>query len=226
MKGSRQWRGVISVRRASAPALRGRALAAELSITEAPREPDESQQDPSQSVNHFSLRNTQSEPWKQIIGNDFMTIADHTGCPARRRSAALRETCSTEADCDGASQHAADGCRFQPDGKWSVLQFSMIFWKTAVCFFVFVFLAEWLNPRLWCAEAWRGWLRATQNRHHRSRFALLLLGDADGRLQRRLRKEQMNGRTDWQIDWLMDDGLTEGQRIWDFCSCCFSGTGW
>lgn len=50
----------------------------------APWEPDESQQDSSRSVNHFLLRNTQSEPWKQIIGNDFMTIADHTSDPAGR----------------------------------------------------------------------------------------------------------------------------------------------
>lgn len=53
-------------------------------------EPDESQQDPSRSVNHFLLRNTQSEPWKQIIGNDFMTIADHTSDPAGRPVARRR----------------------------------------------------------------------------------------------------------------------------------------
>lgn len=225
MKGSRQWRGVISVQRASAPALRGRALAPEPSITEAPREPDESQQDPSQSVNHFPLRNTQSEPWKQIIGNDFMTIADHTGCPAGDavqlwgRRAARRQIVTAPASTLRTDVRSSlTGSGVYSSSRW--------FSERRRFVFCFCFSRWMVKPRLWCAEAWRGWLRATQNRHHRSRFALLLLGDADGRLQRRLRKEQMNGRTDWQIDWLMDDGLTEGQRIWDFCSCCFSGTGW
>lgn len=143
---------------------------------------------------------------------------------------------ATQCTSEGDVQHGGRLWRRQPArcGRMSVpawweVECSPVlddFLKDGVLFFCFCFSRRMVKPRLWCAEAWRGWLRATQNRHHRSRFVLLLLGDADGRLQRRLRKEQMNGRTDWQIDWLMDDGLTEGQRIWDFCSCCFSGTGW
>lgn len=111
-KGVRQWWGVISVRRASASALRGRSSATELSITEAPREPDESQQDLSRSVSHFLLRNT--EPWKQIIGNDFMTIAEHTSDPAGRPHCSSEGGCAAQRQMvDGACRHAVDGCPSQ-----------------------------------------------------------------------------------------------------------------
>lgn len=83
----------------------------------APWEPDESQQDSSRSVNHFLLRNTRSEPRKQIIGNDFMTTADHTSDPAGRSPGIAvqlwRETCSAETDCEGTSRHAVDWWLFQ-----------------------------------------------------------------------------------------------------------------